>query len=355
MAVKYKYGLNEAGKVVSIYDLTEADRGKTFRCIGCGCKLTPVLKEGKRERHFRHKSSETACVSFESYLHKLGKRMLIERFEESESFVVGVEKRNSCDKKETCKMAKELCQSSTFVDPIDMKKIYTRCEEEKEYKGFRADVMLDSDDRERRPPLFLEIAVSHKCELKKIYSKIKIIEFDVQNEFDAFALKTCPIVWPENYNESTAKIRFYNFKRKASSPKHELKKIALKKDGTIDIENNSVVCGEWENHSEENVIEVVAPKDDRLEYILIILRNLTGKGLWQCGCCRHYYSCKDSIFTITDRNTRQMQRVRWSDIAPWKWPKLCGRYSLDKSKCEKFVRSDVYDCWIKPEDTTEKK
>lgn len=345
---KCHFAYNEEKRVVGVDD----DPGKKtgYTCIGCGAPLVPV--RGKiRDHHFRHKDS---CKDPEGYVHKLGKRMLIERFEESESFVVGVEKRNSCDKKETCKMAKELCQSSTFVDPIDMKKIYTRCEEEKEYKGFRADVMLDSDDRERRPPLFLEIAVSHKCEPKKIYSKIKIIEFDVQNEFEAFALKTCPIVWPENYDESTAKIRFYNFERKASSPKHELKKIALKKDGTIDRENNSVVCGEWENHSEENVIEVVATKEDRLAYILTILGNVTGKGLWQCGCCRHYHSCKISKFTITDRNTGQRQLIGWSAISPQDWPQICGRYTLDIPLCERSVRSDVYDSWIRPDDEIEK-
>lgn len=348
---KCHFAYNEEKRVVGVDDDPEKKIGYT--CIGCGAPLVPV--RGKvREHHFRHKSDADGCVSYESFLHKLGKRMLIERFEESESFVVGVEKSNSCDKKETCKMAKELCKSSTFVDPIDMKKIYTRCEAEREYKGFRADVMFDSDDRERRPPLFLEIAVSHKCEPKKTESGIKIIEFDVQNEFEAFALKTRPIVWLENYDESTAKIRFYNFERKASSPKHELKKIALKKDGTIDRENNSVVCGEWENHSEENVIEVVAPKEDRLAYILTILGNVTGKGLWQCGCCRNLLDCKRSSFQITDRNTGQSHQVRWRDIEPWKWPLICKRYSLDERLCVSSVATDVFDYWIKPEDTTEK-
>lgn len=78
--VKYQYSLDENGKLVNINSLTSESRHQhTYRCIGCGNILLPrAIGSMKRRAHFYHK--EYIDCSGETYLHKLGKRIIKERF-----------------------------------------------------------------------------------------------------------------------------------------------------------------------------------------------------------------------------------------------------------------------------------
>lgn len=71
--VKFHNATDSEGNIINIADVKKGHRAKQYYCVGCGKDMSAVLGE-KREHHFRHK--EAVC-SWESYLHKLGKKFLI--------------------------------------------------------------------------------------------------------------------------------------------------------------------------------------------------------------------------------------------------------------------------------------
>ena len=72
------------GRIIHIDEVTKDNRAEHYYCVGCGGEMSAVLGE-KRDHHFRHK--EAHC-SWESYLHKLGKMRLKQRFDTQKEFVV---------------------------------------------------------------------------------------------------------------------------------------------------------------------------------------------------------------------------------------------------------------------------
>ena len=75
--IRFHNAKNQDGHIVQINEVTNENRAKHYYCVGCGGEMSAVLGD-KRDHHFRHK--EAHC-SWESYLHKLGKLRLKERFE----------------------------------------------------------------------------------------------------------------------------------------------------------------------------------------------------------------------------------------------------------------------------------
>ena len=86
--VKHHYALNEQGRLVSIKQAyLERNDSHTYHCLGCGAGM--IARLGKvRTRHFAHRADEAHCGS-ETYLHKLAKRLIKEKFEKDPSFLVG--------------------------------------------------------------------------------------------------------------------------------------------------------------------------------------------------------------------------------------------------------------------------
>ena len=82
--IKYSYCLNENNELVHISSVSADNRhSHTFRCLECGQEL--IAKIGKiKVPHFAH-GADTACDG-ESYLHKLAKRRIREKFMSADSF-----------------------------------------------------------------------------------------------------------------------------------------------------------------------------------------------------------------------------------------------------------------------------
>ena len=75
--IQYPYAYDENHNLISIEDVTEADRSREFRCPNCGAKMRPRL--GKKNAHcFYHADTET-CTA-ESYLHKVAKEIIVRKF-----------------------------------------------------------------------------------------------------------------------------------------------------------------------------------------------------------------------------------------------------------------------------------
>ena len=82
---KYHYAIDQDDHLIHIDEVTSEDRDNNhYHCVGCGEEMSPVLGD-IRDHHFRHK--KVHC-SRESYLHKLCKRKLKERFDSQKEFII---------------------------------------------------------------------------------------------------------------------------------------------------------------------------------------------------------------------------------------------------------------------------
>lgn len=140
--IQYQYAIGLNGEILSIGAVTqETRRYRQFSCIGCGAKMTAVLGN-VRAHHFRH--SGDSC-SWESYLHRLGKLILKQRFDSSQEFPVKYHVRNGCPNFHACRLKGDPVWQKcppVKLSAFDLKKYYDTCEVEATYKGFRADLML---------------------------------------------------------------------------------------------------------------------------------------------------------------------------------------------------------------------
>lgn len=230
---KYIYALDSKGNIVCIDNVTEADRKLGFHCVSCGLEMTPAL--GKRNtHHFRHKGD---TCSYESYLHKLGKKVLKEQFNRSKHFIIGYYANTSCEKSDDCKYFNSHpwpCDHEV-LHKVDLKEYYDTCEEEVEYKGFRADLILKKQDEPNRSPVFIEISVTHDCDEVKLNSGIRIVEFKLKNEHDDLFRSFEQASNPQYKEKGRLPVRFYNFKRIVKAEPKPLKRfwISIEKDRTL--------------------------------------------------------------------------------------------------------------------------
>ena len=310
--ITYHNAIDKDGHTIHINEITNDNRAEHYYCIGCGEEMRPVLGE-VREHHFRHK--ETHC-SWESYLHKLGKRRLKERFDTQEHFIVKINSEYYCDKDGRCKLGLtyrhqgESC-NRCFKGELDLKRYYDTCEEEISYEGFRADLLLSNKNDSNIMPMFLEISVSHDCEPKKIASRIPILEIKVTKEEDlecSLEESTCYI----NFNNPNdpydhymlPSIRLYNFPRRFKTNR-PLKRFWVSKDnkgilrGFCDENNKTLNCQNVTyTHREDSLYELSVPAEiyiktnpTNLYELGMIKANLSGIAVRKCNFCTRYSSC----------------------------------------------------------------
>lgn len=213
--IKYKYAYNEEGKIVSINDFTkEESKLHTYKCIGCGNPLLPrAIGCNSIRAHFYHK--EKVNCSGETYLHKLGKHLIKEKFDSSDSFFISYIVDKECNNK-TCSYKNTQCQKQYEKVIYNLKDYYDTCTEETPIKNYIADLLLTNSKKPQTPPLLIEICVTHKCEDDKIKSGLKIIEITVKKEqdFDSIFTKDNMLVESSYDNQ----IKFISFGRKKFEP-----------------------------------------------------------------------------------------------------------------------------------------
>ena len=206
----YSYAFNETGKLINVKC---ASRGSVYHCPCCGEIMVPHMGKVRRW-HFTHKSG-VKC-NYETYLHKIAKIKIREAIINSTSFFIVFKTKFLCNKEcpflynynKRCYKAEEKV--------IDIKKYYDCCEDEKQYNGFVADLLLYSLEYKDREPIFIEIFVTHKSTIEKIKSGNRIIEINITSEEDIdFIIENESIngVIEEFVSVSNPeKIVFYNFK-----------------------------------------------------------------------------------------------------------------------------------------------
>ena len=269
--VTFHNAKDDKGNIIHIDEVTNDNRAEHYYCVGCGEEMSAVLGD-KREHHFRHK--EAHC-SWESYLHKLGKMRLKERFDTQKEFIIKYYVEYRCDKSKGCKLEPiykdQKCNRREQV-AIDLKKLFDTCEEEVTYKGYRADLMLSSKEHPEMEPIFLEISVTHDCEVDKLSSGIQIIELKIADEKDVMR----PLVeedrlfgrsnpqQPYDFN-ALPPIRFFNFKRIFETAR-PLKRFWVVPDDKgilrgYSVQDNLTCRNVNDNHRDDSLYELAIPSE----------------------------------------------------------------------------------------------
>ena len=172
--IKYRYCIDENDNLVCIDDITDATRHEhKWRCLGCGQEMVAKLGQ-KRIKHFSHKV-DMVCDG-ESYLHKLAKRRIREKFQTAESFPITFVRDTLCNQRQKCFFfSHERChEKRSIVD--DLRRWYNTCQEEVMVREFRPDLLLTCSMIPDRKPIFIEIYKTHQSEATKLSSDHKIIE-----------------------------------------------------------------------------------------------------------------------------------------------------------------------------------
>lgn len=170
----YSYAYNEDGILINV---SQANRDEKYKCPICGAEMTPHM--GKIRRwHFVHKNA--ANCSYESYLHKLAKVRIREAFLYSEKFNLSYNAAAICSMSCPYKNSPK-CSGEKKVE-FNLRKFYDICELEATYHNFRADLLLSSSEVLSRPPILIEIKVTHGCTEEKIKDGTRIIEIPISSE-----------------------------------------------------------------------------------------------------------------------------------------------------------------------------
>ena len=178
--IKYSYCVDENDELVHIKKLTDATRHThKLYCLQCGQEMVANLGK-KKQKYFSHKA-ETACGG-ESYLHKLAKRLIRNKFMKEDKFPVTFSRDVQCNESKKCpcycdgecieRHVKILRDLKTWNNTL----VYDTCKEEVTVGVFRPDLMLSCSTKPDRKPVFIEIYKTHQSDDLKINSDYKIIE-----------------------------------------------------------------------------------------------------------------------------------------------------------------------------------
>jgi hypothetical protein len=180
--IKYRYALGSNDSAVNVTILTDATRYSLapYTCFGCGREMVANLGTQKI-KHFSHKSVGTCHP--ESYLHRLAKRVFLDRYTRSLTgstpFYLVQKVPGECS--HYSDLFDQPC-SLTRSRRHDLTRYFTKITIETPINGVVPDALLTSDDEQGR--LFVEFAVTHKCDESKIALGERIIEIEVKTEDD---------------------------------------------------------------------------------------------------------------------------------------------------------------------------
>ena len=216
--IKYHFAL-EGEKVVPIEEVDKETRHlHSYRCIGCGAEMRP-RQGSKNTWHFAHKGDDEHCGG-ETYLHKLAKRLIKEKFETPDPFSIKYHRIGTCSKINECPFGNKTECEVIQSKPINLKDYYDTCQEEIRIKGFVADLLLTNSLKPERDP----VLVKHPCTEEKLNSGLRIIEIKVEGEDDIKALLRKDVLREsldvvknpelEDYISDKGDAKFYNFDRR---------------------------------------------------------------------------------------------------------------------------------------------
>ena len=285
----YSYAFDETGEIINV---KYATRGSVYYCPCCGEIMVPHMGKVRRW-HFTHKSG-TKC-NYETYLHKIAKLKIKETIINSTSFFIVFKTKFLCNN--ICPFSYEKRCYNVGKKVIDIKEYYNCCDEEKQHKGFIADLLLYSSDCKDREPIFIEIFVTHKSTIEKLKSGNRIIEINISSEEDIDTIiekKSINGVIEEFVSVyDPEKIVFYNFK---SNYLIEPSKDSIAKEKHVFI----IESNRWFSYKvvscQDNIEEIIKNKKDiaiisdcRINFQWAFYKLIKfGVNIKNCMVCRYF-------------------------------------------------------------------
>ena len=221
MELQYPYAIDESNNLIHIASISEDSRkNSAYRCPNCGGAMQACM--GIHNAHYFRHYKDHKC-GIESYIHKVAKTILINRFNAPHStFLVGFSPNRQCKAYGQCEHGDYNCRLTPEYREYDLKTLYDLpAKDEVNYSDengtFRPDIILTSS-KSNRKPIFIEVYHKHKSSETKIDSGNYIIEIKVKTLEDLRLLETGIL------QESDA-IRFLNFKNIKVSPDEIVKDI----------------------------------------------------------------------------------------------------------------------------------
>ena len=197
--IRYRYAAAEDGSAVDIEQLDERTRAeRSFVCFSCGGAMAARLGE-KVARHFAHRS--LGECSGETYLHQAGKRLFVEGY--AQGVVLSYSVKRVCRRCEGALGAP--CVVGEEQQEFDLAARFRSVEEERRDGRLIPDVCLRD---ERGEKIYVEIAVTHRCDEAKIASGVRIVEFLIESEADLEAVQRRRY----ELGKEEERVRFYNFR-----------------------------------------------------------------------------------------------------------------------------------------------
>lgn len=215
--VQYPFAYDENNNLVFIKCVVrDHSEEHTYHCPNCGGAMRP--RQGEHNVwHFAHDNHKCGV---ESYIHKIAKRILVNRFNAPEApFKVGLNIKQSCYKLDLCDIEKSAtCQGAEHYVEYDLTQFYRGCAfEETRVRDFSSDDVfipdvLLKDKHGKRKDIYLEVYYKHKCNKEKVASGTRIIEVHVRKVEDLQKLET-QTLFVENKD-----VKFFNFSSPPTTP-----------------------------------------------------------------------------------------------------------------------------------------
>lgn len=273
---QYLYALDAHGNLVYI-DNAIKDKNVKYYCPHCNAQMT--LRKGKiKQPHFAHKSENVNCT-YESYLHKLAKKLILQCFNESSYFKFNLNQTVICSVNE-CPLGK--LQKCSWYNPVtfNLKDYYEICKEEAIIGPYRADLILKPRNHKDEDSLLIEILVTHKSTDKKIESGYRIIEIPVASESDITKITSTNCISARindgNQSSSVYKtfVTYFNSRLKPSfevpGPEHQQERFRfwIEQNGNFKFENWHQKVGEIQDLLEWEKNLCLSPNPEIIEKAL---------------------------------------------------------------------------------------
>ena len=293
--IKYKHAFDENGTLVCIDSISKEERKlHKYTCVGCGNPLLPrAIGSQYRRAHFYHKE-EVVC-SGETYLHKLAKHIIKNKFDTESSFNIVYNVSRVCNNTE-CKYRNSRCYEERSPYKVDLKKYYDTCTEESSIKGYVADLLLTNSKTPTLEPILIEVCVSHPCDENKIKSGLRIIEIKIKDEQDIFCLKNKSAVRESRFATNRGNmVSFFSFKRELYVPLQvKIQRYVYNPRHNPIGYLTEIDCNKVDFRLRtDSLIElnVVNTKGNGPCEMWIILQWMSKhKGLRRCNLCKFYYA-----------------------------------------------------------------
>ena len=327
--IKYQYAYDENNNIIDIKSINKEYRKEhTFHCIGCNGKMKANFCKTKTD-YFSHYGD--SC-SYETYLHKLAKRVFKEKFENNNSVLLKYEQYDLCSKNKTCTFYNLYNCSKKSLKTFDLKEFYNNCQEETPIQNFKADLLLNDITKKYKSPILIEILITHKCSDEKINSGLKIIEIKIDSESDIRTLLNQPI------EEDSQKIKLYGFKKESINniqlTNRILRKITFYKNGKYKVEDNYSCAESFVKTEIDSVADIYIPKSQYSNDISIcaVLAKDIDDNLKNCFLCKYYkyYEIKSKIHP---------------NCLNWQNAYDCNIYKEDKDKIDN-IKDEIKDLQV---------